>query len=47
MRTAQQIEGDYADALGRCETCGVYIDEAQLTETPDGLECPDCLDIDE
>lgn len=50
MRTAQQIEGDYADALGRCELCGVYTDEENLTEVssfyklfPDSvIVCEDC-----
>lgn len=42
MRTAQQIEGDYADTLGRCESCGCYVDEIELIEFEDVLYCESC-----
>lgn len=45
--TAQGREAEYGDELGRCETCGLYVAEDQLTETPDGVECPECFAIDE
>lgn len=47
MRTAQQVESDYADQLGRCEFCGQLTAESELNSitwrgSPELLCCDDC-----
>lgn len=44
MRTAQQVDGDYADQLGRCECCGKLTAEVDLIEVWRLLVCGICAD---
>lgn len=42
MRTAQELEVEYGDQLGRCEVCGLYTDEDNLHEVNKIIICEDC-----
>lgn len=47
MLTAAERQAEYFGELGRCEACGTYVPESELTEVDRVLECPDCFAIDE
>lgn len=42
MITAAERQAEYFDELGRCEACGAYVPESELTEVATVLSCFDC-----